>query len=169
MYTLVDAHGRASEVEPICHLLRISPSSYSVYQQATADPARRAGRRRDKALLVQIARLYHAKYEVYCVRKVWRQLRQDRETVARCIVARLTQFAGLQGVVRGAGAHHAADGGRERGTADVVQRQFTAAPPNQLSVADFTDAARLRVRRLRHRRLLASHRRLARARPRGPT
>ena len=48
---------------------------------------------------------------------------------------------------------------------DLVKRQFQAPRPNQLWVADFTYVAtwaRLRLRRLRHRRVRAAHRRLAR-------
>ena len=57
-----------------------------------------------------------------------------------------------------------ADAATER-PPDLVDRQFVATRPNQLWVADFTYVATwrgLRVRRVRHRRLRAPDRRLAR-------
>jgi len=40
-------------------------------------------------------------FQVYGVRKVWRQLLREGESVARCTVERLMRAMGLQGVVRG--------------------------------------------------------------------
>ena len=73
---------------------------------------------------------------------------------------------GLRGAVRGrACGHDARRTRRRRGRRISCERQFTATRPNQLWVADFTYVATwrgLRVRRLRHRRVRAPHRRLAR-------
>lgn len=143
MYAFVDAHRAAYGVEPICRVLQVAPSGYYAHKQAEADPDRRsARRRRDAALAAKIGAVYRANFEVYGVRKVWRQLRRDGEAVARCTVARLMRAAGLKGVVRG---------GRVRTTRpaedpasvpqDLVQRRFAAERPNQLWVADFTYVA----------------------------
>ena len=45
--------------------------------------------------------MYDEHFEVYGVRKVWRQLRREGESVARCTVSRLMRRMGLQGAVRG--------------------------------------------------------------------
>ena len=143
MYAFVDAERATYGVEPICRVLQIAPSSYYAHQQAAADASRRSARRqRDEALTAKIDTVYRANYEVYGARKVWHQLRQDGEPVARCTVERLMRAAGLEGVVRG---------GRVRTTRpaedstpvspDLVQRQFTAERPNQLWLADFTYVA----------------------------
>ena len=45
--------------------------------------------------------MFDDNFQVYGVRKVWRQLQREGESVARCTVARLMRDMGLQGVVRG--------------------------------------------------------------------
>ena len=45
--------------------------------------------RRDAVLRDEIRRVFDANFQVYGVRKVWRQLQREGETVARCTVARL--------------------------------------------------------------------------------
>jgi putative transposase len=40
-------------------------------------------------------------FQVYGVRKIWRQLKREGLAVARCTVARLMQHLGLKGVTRG--------------------------------------------------------------------
>ena len=49
----------------------------------------------------EITRVYQANYSVYGPRKVWRQLKREGITVARCTVERLMRALGLKGVVRG--------------------------------------------------------------------
>ena len=49
----------------------------------------------------EIRRVWEGNFRVYGVRKVWRQLRREGVTVARCTVARLMRRLGLQGAVRG--------------------------------------------------------------------
>jgi transposase InsO family protein len=143
MYAFVDAERATYGVEPICRVLEIAPSSYYAHKQAEADPERRSARRqRDAALAARIEIVYRANFEVYGVRKVWRQLRADGAVVARCTVARLMRAAGLQGVVRG-GRVRATRRAEDPTTApqDLVQRQFAAERPNQLWLADFTYVA----------------------------
>ena len=90
MYAFIDAHRAAYGVEPICRVLEIAPSSYYAHRQGKADPSRRSARRqRDEVLAAKIATVHQANYEAYGVRKVWHQLRQNGERVARCTVARL--------------------------------------------------------------------------------
>jgi transposase InsO family protein len=53
------------------------------------------------ALTPEIARVFAENFEVYGVRKVWRQLQRESFDVARCTVERLMRGMGLQGVIRG--------------------------------------------------------------------
>ena len=48
-----------------------------------------------------IRRIWDENFQVYGVRKVWRQLRREGIDVARCTVARLMRRIGLKGVARG--------------------------------------------------------------------
>ena len=143
MYAFIDAHRAEYGVEPICRVLEIAPSGYYEHRARAADPARRPARaQRDETLREDVRRVWTTNHEVYGVRKVWRQLRREGTPVARCTVERLMRAEGLAGVVRG---------GRVRTTRppadptalpqDLVQRQFTAARPTQLWLADFTYVA----------------------------
>ena len=57
--------------------------------------------KRDTWLKAQIRRVWDANFQVYGVRKIWRQLTREGIRVARCSVARLMREMGLQGAVRG--------------------------------------------------------------------
>jgi transposase InsO family protein len=48
-----------------------------------------------------IRRVWDENFQVYGVRKAWRQLGREGVAVARCTVARLMREMGLQGAVRG--------------------------------------------------------------------
>jgi transposase InsO family protein len=75
---------------------------------------------------------------VYGARKVWLQLKREGRSVARCTVERLMRMMGLQGVVRGKAIRTTIPRDADSRPLDLVQRDFTAARPNQLWVADFT-------------------------------
>ena len=101
---------------------------------------------------------------VYGVRKVWRQLRREGVTVARCTVARLMRRLGLQGAVRGRRAKTTQSVVQGERPDDRVNREFKVNRPNALWVSDLTYVATwrgVRLHGLRHRRLCAAHRRLA--------
>jgi transposase InsO family protein len=72
---------------------------------------------------------------------VWKQLRREGRPVARCTVERLMGRLGLRGVVRGRRCRTTIPADIAERPLDRVQRQFTAARPNQLWVADFTYVA----------------------------
>jgi transposase InsO family protein len=107
-----------------------------------ADPTRRPERvRRDDELCAGIQRVHQANFRVYGARKVWRQLRRDNVTVARCTVERLMRGLGLQGVVRGRRCRTTISDDSADRPLDRVNRQFKASRPNELWVADFTYVA----------------------------
>jgi transposase InsO family protein len=89
-------------VEPICKALQVAPSAYWREAARRRDPARCAARRqRDAALLPEIERVWTGNMRVYGADKVWKQLRRENFSVARCTVERLMRRQGLRGAIRG--------------------------------------------------------------------
>ena len=142
MVSFIDEHREVYGVEPICTVLPIASSTYYEQKARQADPRLLPPRvQRDEALRPKIQRVFDANFQVYGVRKVWRQLNREGVVVARCTVERLMREMGLQGVVRGRKFKTTvADDGSPR-PADLVNRDFTASRPNELWVADLTYVA----------------------------
>ena len=62
-----------------------------------ADPSLLSARAlRDARLMPEIARVFEENFQVYGVRKVWRQLRREGQHVARCTVGAADARLGLQ-------------------------------------------------------------------------
>ncbi|MEN7974121.1 MAG: IS3 family transposase, partial [Verrucomicrobiota bacterium] len=142
MVAFIDQHRAAHGVEPICAVLPIAPSTYYHHKACLADPERLSARaKRDRMLNVQIRRVWEENFQVYGVRKVWRQLRREGIAVARCTVERLMRQLGLQGITRGKKRHTTVSDPEQERAPDLVKRQFTATRPNQLWVADLTYVA----------------------------
>jgi len=134
MTAFIEEHRGAYGVAPICALLPIAPSSYSAAKARPPSPRVL----RDQRLLVEIRRAYEASRRRYGSRKVWRQLKREGISVARCTVERLMRQEGLRGVVRGKRVFTTqADESAQRPD-DLVERDFSAAAPNRLWVADLT-------------------------------
>ena len=139
MKDFIDAHKTDHGVEPICNALPIAPSTYYDHAARVVDPGRRSARsRRDDELTVEIERVWNENFQVYGVRKVWRQLNRERIRVARCTVDRLMKRRGLYGVVRGQGVRTTIQDTNAPCPLDHVKRQFQADRPNVLWVSDFT-------------------------------
>ena len=139
MTAFIDDHKSAYGVEPICSVLPIAPSTY--YEQAArqVDPSRLPTRaKRDATLMVEIKRVWDENRQVYGARKVWRQLNREGIPVARCTVERLMPQMGIRGVVRGKKVRTTIFDEAAAKPADLVERDFSAAHPNQLWVADLT-------------------------------
>jgi putative transposase len=132
---MIDACRDRFGVEPICRVLEVPTSSYYAAKSRPVS----ARRRRAAQLKVEIRRVWEANYRVCGARKVWRQLRREGISVARCTVERLMGELGLQGVVRGK-VKRTTSPAEPAGPrpADLVQRRFTAPAPNRLWVADLT-------------------------------
>ncbi len=142
MVGFIDAHRGTHGVEPICSLLPIAPSTYYDHLAKRSDPARLSDRaRRDAALQPEIRRVFEANYQVYGVRKVWRQLRREGFEVARCTVGRLMKIMGIQGVIRGKPHRTTIQDKKQPCPLDKVNRQFRVPAPNMLWVSDFTYGA----------------------------
>ncbi len=145
----LDDHRAEYGVEPICAVLPIAPSTYCTHKALEAAPERRSTRaKRDAWLRVEIRRVWAENFEVYGVRKVWKQRNRERIYVARCTVARLMREPGLAGAVRGRGFKTTTipDEGAAR-PLDLVGRDFFAGRPNELWVSDLTYVATWRSRR----------------------
>ena len=139
MIAFIDDHRGAYGVEPICKVLPIAPSTYYAQVARRADPTKRSARARsDAALTIEIWRVFEGNFQVYGVRKVWRQLRREGFDVARCTVARLMKAMDLQGVIRGKSARTTVGDKAAPCPLDRVNRDFKAPAPNRLWVSDFT-------------------------------
>jgi len=142
MIAFIDDHRGAYGVEPICEVLPIAPSTYHAHAARRRDPAKLSTRaRRDAALKEEIRRVFEENFGVYGARKVWRQLRRERQEVARCTVARLMKAMGLQGVIRGRTVRTTVSDKAAPCPLDRVNRQFRSPRPNALWVSDFTYVA----------------------------
>ena len=85
-----------------------------------------------------IQRVWHANFQVYGARKVWRQMNREGLAVARCTIERLMGRSGLQGVRRGKVVRTTVPDTSAPCPLDRVNRQFKAQRPDQLWVSDFT-------------------------------
>jgi putative transposase len=142
MIAFVDDHRAIHGVEPICRLLPIAPSTYYEHAARRRDPAKLPERtKRDADLRTVIRRVWEENFQVYGVRKVWRQLRREGIEVARCTVTRLMRAMGLRGVVRGRAVRTTVSDKAAPCPLDRVNRDFKAPRPNVLWVADFTYVA----------------------------
>ena len=142
MVSFVDDHRGEYGVEPICEVLPIAPSTYYEAKYRERDPTRLPARtRRDQVLSQEIHRVWDENFQVYGIRKVWRQLGREGRPVARCTVARLMRRLGLRGAVRGRKSKTTVPDLTLDRPLDRVERNFSAARPNQLWVSDLTYVA----------------------------
>ena len=132
--SFINDHRERWGVEPICTALQVAPSTY--YAAASRQPsARQLG---DQRLRTEIARVHRDNFSVYGIQKVWHHLNREGINVGRDRVARLMDELELSGVVRGKRKRTTVPAEVSARPADLVERNFTAAAPNQLWVADVT-------------------------------
>ena len=165
MIAFIDDHRGAYGVEPICKVLPIAPSTYRAHAAKRADPAKLSARAKQDAIRkIEIRRVFAENFDVYGVRKVWRQLRREGEDIARCTVERLMRSMGLQGVIRRkAGQNHDQRQGRpvSAGSCQPPVPSAQAERALGLGLHLCRDLDRFRLRRVRDRRLRSAHRGLA--------
>ena len=122
-------------VEPICRTLGVSASAY--YQRATGRRSQRS--LEDERLLELIRELHRRNYYAYGSWRMWKALGRTGEQVGRGQVERLMRKHGIQGAKRrGKPWRTTRPDGNAYRPADLVERDFTAAAPDQLWFADFT-------------------------------
>jgi transposase InsO family protein len=138
MIMFIDEHRETYGVESICSVLPIAPSTYFHKQATQRDPSKASARaQRDAELRSKIEKSWEDSGKRYGAVKVWHDLKEQGETVARCTVVRLMKEMGLQGVTRGNKKTTYADPALPC-PEDKVNRDFKAPAPNILWVADFT-------------------------------
>jgi transposase InsO family protein len=141
MVSFIDDHREEYGVEPICRVLPIAPSTYYQHKAREADPTLRPARaQRDEQLREEIRRVWKDNFQVYGVRKVWRQLNREGHTAARCTVARLMSGLGLFGAVRGRRFKTTVPAELADRPMDLVERDFAA----ELLVAAGDNGERIR-------------------------
>ncbi|MFE9655808.1 IS3 family transposase [Micromonospora sp. NPDC006431] len=135
----VDSQKAEHGVQPVLQALQDTPAQIapSTYYAAKTRPAS-ARCRRDEELTAVIERIHAENYGVYGARKIWHDLHRQGVRVARCTVERLMRESGLRGLLRDKSPRTTRPAGETSRPADLVRRDFTAAGPNQLWVADLT-------------------------------
>jgi len=131
----VDEHRGRFGVEPICRTLGVSASAY--YHRKTGVRSRRS--LDDERLLERIRELHRVNFYAYGSRRMRIALRRAGEPVARCTVERLMRAHGICGAKRrGKPWRTTRPDPAARRRPDLVDRDFSAAGPNRLWVADIT-------------------------------
>ena len=122
-------------VEPVCRTLGVSVSAY--YQRATGQRSAQAVRH--ERLSDRIREVHQANYGAYGYRRVHKVLGREGVDAGRDQVAALMRQQGLQGAKRrGKPWRTTKPDPRAQRHPDLVNRDFKAAGPNELWVADFT-------------------------------
>jgi len=134
MTTYIDEHRDTFGVEPICQTLEIAPSTY--YAARTRPPSKRS--LEDARMKTEIERVHEDNFEVYGVRKVWRQLRREEFDIGRDHVGRLMDELDLCGVTRTKKVRTTKPAPESERPGDLVHRAFSADAPDRLWVADLT-------------------------------
>ncbi|MGP9586546.1 IS3 family transposase, partial [Micrococcaceae sp. AOP34-BR2-30] len=130
----------ASPVEAICRTLSATQGGFITSRGYRAAKARPACQRsvRDSVMIEELKRIYAENYHVYGYRKLWHAMRRAGRDVGRDQVARLMRIAGLRGIRRGRKPVTTKPSPVPDHRPDLVKRQFSAASPHRLWVADIT-------------------------------
>ena len=122
-------------VATLCKALGVSTSGF--YAWLVREPS--AHERRDEELAAKIVTIHRASRETYGRPRVHVELREVYgERVGGKRVARLMRQNGLEGASRRRKCHTTKRGKDARPAPDLVEREFSAAGPNKLWVADIT-------------------------------
>ncbi len=117
-----------------CRLLGVSRSGYDAWR--TRPPSART--QVNQELMRHIKEVHEESRGTYGAPRIWAELRDRGVVCARKRVARLLRLAGLHGCHRRTGPAAPRRTPGPPPAPDLVQRQFTAAAPDRLWVADIT-------------------------------
>ena len=133
----IDEHRQEFGVEPICRVLRMAPSTYYAAKRRLIEPSARAVR--DAVMIQILLTLWIANRKIYGAHKLWKAARRAGQEIGRDQVARLMRELGIEGISRRRKRVFTtiADPDAVRAP-DLVNRNFTAAAPNELWVTDLT-------------------------------
>jgi len=136
--SFIDAH--TFSVDLVLRVLGVPASTYYDWRARQTAPCRR--RLEDAQLLEMIVKIRtaHEFAATYGSPRVWRELRRQGIRVGRKRVERIMREHGLQGAFlrRGWKGGSTKQNPRHSAAPDLVDRDFTAAEPNRLWVADLT-------------------------------
>jgi len=131
----IDEHRGRFGVEPICRVLDVSASAY--YHRATGQRSRRVIG--DERLVDQIREVHAANYFAYGYRKMWLALKRAGADVGRDRVKRVMRQHAIRGAKRrGRPWRTTTPDASTTRAPDLVNRDFSAARPDALWLADFT-------------------------------
>ena len=119
----------------LCRCLQVTRSGFAAWVKRP--PSARA--RRDAALKVQVRASFEASGGSYGSPRIYRDLREAAEPVSRKRVIRLMQEDGLKARVRKRFKQTTMSDHDHPVAANLLDRQFTAAAPNQRWVGDTTE------------------------------
>lgn len=94
-------HTLAAVFAALLMLVALPATASLLHFEGFEDPAWTARSKRDAQLRPEIERVWNENFQVYGVRKVWRQLAGEAIPAARCTIARLMAEMGLSRVMRG--------------------------------------------------------------------
>jgi putative transposase len=130
----VRAHQATYPIATMCRVLGLSTSGYYAWTKRAP-----CARSRSNAWLLERIRIIHERSGgTYGAPRVHAQLLQEGMAVGYNRVARLMREAGLRGVSRRRWVCTTQRDRSARPAADLVRREFSAAAPDQLWVADIT-------------------------------
>jgi putative transposase len=139
VFAFIEAEKANYPVATMCRLLGVSTSGYYAWRRRPPSARSHA----DHALSQRI-RIIHersragALWAAYGMPRVWAELRYEGVYCSRKRVARLLRVAGLQGCHRRKGPRTTRRRPDTAPAPDLVKRDFTAAAPDRLWVADIT-------------------------------
>jgi len=128
------AHQAEHRVATMARVLGVSPSGYYAWRKRPLSPRACT----DVALTAQIEAAHRASRGTYGAPRIHADLAAQGIHVGGKRVARLMRGAGLQGVSRRKSCRTTVRDDTARPAPDLVARQFTAAGPDRLWVADIT-------------------------------
>ena len=133
-YAFIKEHTRQYPVSMMCRVLRVSRSGFCAW--LVRPRSRRSVE--DDRLLECIRQVHRSSRRTYGVRRVYRSLRGAGEAVGQRRVARLMLAAGVSGLKKKRFVSTTNSRHTLPVAANVLERQFDVAAPNQVWAADIT-------------------------------
>jgi putative transposase len=133
-FRLIDAERANYPVAVLCKMLGVSKSGY--YTWRSRPPSKRS--RENAALTEKIREVHRRSRETYGSPRVHAELRALGVRCGRRRVARLMRVAGLRGCMRGKKHGTTRRDPRAAPAPDLLRRDFVAARPNRVWLADIT-------------------------------
>lgn len=130
----MSAHQAAHPVATMCRVLEVSASGYYAWRKRPLSARARA----DVALTTEIQAIHRESRGTYGAPRIHAELAAQGVHIGRKRVARLMRSVGLQGVSRRRQFRTTVRDETARPAPDLVDRDFAAAGPNRLWVADIT-------------------------------